>query len=97
MLSRVLLREFGLLKRASGYGPTSMILVGSWVSVADMLSELSTVVRNFFGMKRISDFRIHLDFPEREGDMPMRRVDCESHDCEISNHVCGIAASQEVI
>ena len=74
-----------------------MILVGSWVSVADMLSELSTVVRNFFGMKRISDFRIHLGFPEREGDMPMRRVDCESHDCEISNHVCETAASQEVI
>ncbi|KAL2243821.1 UNVERIFIED_CONTAM: hypothetical protein Sindi_0500100 [Sesamum indicum] len=84
-------------KRASGYGPTLMILVGSWVSVADMLSELSTVVRNFFWKERISDFRIHLGFPEREGDMPMRRVDCESHDCEISNHVCGAAASQEVI
>ena len=98
MWSRVLLHEFGLLQRASGYGPTLMILVGSWVSVADMLSELSTVVRKIFsGLNDNPIFRIHLDFPEREGDMPMRRVDCESHDCEISNHVCGAAASQEVI
>ncbi|KAL0399750.1 UNVERIFIED_CONTAM: hypothetical protein Sradi_2318300 [Sesamum radiatum] len=29
--------------------------------------------------------------------MSMRRVDCESHYCEISNHVCGVAASQETI
>ncbi|KAL2247838.1 UNVERIFIED_CONTAM: hypothetical protein Sindi_2636100 [Sesamum indicum] len=98
-LSRVLLREFeAASKEQAATVQLSMILVGSWVSVADMLSELSTVVRNFFwDRNEYQIFRIHLGFPEREGDMPMRRVDCESHDCEISNHVCGIAASQEVI
>ncbi|KAL0402474.1 UNVERIFIED_CONTAM: hypothetical protein Slati_4277300 [Sesamum latifolium] len=40
---------------------------------------------------------MHIGFPEREGDIPMRRVDYESHDCEISNHVCRTAASQEMI
>ncbi|KAL0416144.1 UNVERIFIED_CONTAM: hypothetical protein Slati_3446300 [Sesamum latifolium] len=29
--------------------------------------------------------------------MPIRRVDCKRHDCEISSHVCGTVASQEVI
>ncbi|KAL0329409.1 UNVERIFIED_CONTAM: hypothetical protein Sradi_4927600 [Sesamum radiatum] len=79
MSGKVLLCAFGLHQRVNSYDPTSWLLVGSCVTVADILSELSTV------------------FPEREGGHADALVDCETHDCEISNHVYRVAENQEVI